>query len=184
MLLTNHNNNMCVDVIKSIGDVAQMVERSLCMREARGSIPRISILFLPFFFLQRPCKKIRTPPSQVVGSAPSNEGSKLRTSIRSSRISRHPSIYTLASYGLFRFTSLSHCQSTCAAAYHPTKIEQVVTRCQHCRSPCALTCTSQALKPSPPIGPSVLTSITTNLFFPLTSYKDDLLERSHSNSAL
>ena len=26
----------------SYGDVAQMVERSLCMREARGSIPRIS----------------------------------------------------------------------------------------------------------------------------------------------
>ena len=26
------------------GDVAQMVERSLCMREARGSIPRISSL--------------------------------------------------------------------------------------------------------------------------------------------
>jgi hypothetical protein len=25
------------------GDVAQMVERSLCMREVRGSIPRISI---------------------------------------------------------------------------------------------------------------------------------------------
>ena len=30
------------------GDVAQMVERSLCMREARGSIPRISIFFLLF----------------------------------------------------------------------------------------------------------------------------------------
>ena len=28
---------------KHRGDVAQMVERSLCMREARGSIPRISI---------------------------------------------------------------------------------------------------------------------------------------------
>ena len=28
----------------SIGDVAQMVERSLCMREAWGSIPCISIL--------------------------------------------------------------------------------------------------------------------------------------------
>jgi hypothetical protein len=36
------------------GDVAQMVERSLCMREARGSIPRISIFFsvsLLLFFL-------------------------------------------------------------------------------------------------------------------------------------
>jgi hypothetical protein len=35
------------------GDVAQMVERSLCMREARGSIPRISIsrrCFLIFNF--------------------------------------------------------------------------------------------------------------------------------------
>ena len=30
------------------GDVAQMVERSLCMREARGSIPRISIFFFAF----------------------------------------------------------------------------------------------------------------------------------------
>jgi hypothetical protein len=146
--------------------------------------PHLHFVFTVFFFSNALAKKSGPHPSQVVGSAPSNEGSKLRTSIRSSRISRHPSIYTLASYGLFRFTSLSHCQSTCAAAYHPTKIEQVVTRCQHCRSPCALTCTSQALKPSPPIGPSVLTSITTNLFFPLTSYKDDLLERSHSNSAL
>lgn len=27
---------------RCLGDVAQMVERSLCMREARGSIPRIS----------------------------------------------------------------------------------------------------------------------------------------------
>ena len=27
-----------------VGDVAQMVERSLSMREVRGSIPRISIL--------------------------------------------------------------------------------------------------------------------------------------------
>ena len=28
-----------------------MVERSLCMREVRGSIPRISTLFFFFFFL-------------------------------------------------------------------------------------------------------------------------------------
>ena len=28
------------------GDVAQMVERSLSMREVRGSIPRISILVM------------------------------------------------------------------------------------------------------------------------------------------
>ncbi|RDX74060.1 Pentatricopeptide repeat-containing protein, mitochondrial, partial [Mucuna pruriens] len=33
------------------GDVAQMVERSLCMREARGSIPRISISRFLFVFL-------------------------------------------------------------------------------------------------------------------------------------
>jgi cellulose synthase/poly-beta-1,6-N-acetylglucosamine synthase-like glycosyltransferase len=32
------------------GDVAQMVERSLSMREARGSIPRISKFFLWFLF--------------------------------------------------------------------------------------------------------------------------------------
>ena len=31
------------------GDVAQMVERSLSMREVRGSIPRISILYFFFF---------------------------------------------------------------------------------------------------------------------------------------
>jgi hypothetical protein len=31
--------------LNQIGDVAQMVERSLCMREARGSIPRISMFF-------------------------------------------------------------------------------------------------------------------------------------------
>jgi hypothetical protein len=49
-------------MLEPLGDVAQMVERSLCMREARGSIPRISI-----FFLQRPCKK-----TQVVGSSPSD----------------------------------------------------------------------------------------------------------------
>ncbi len=30
---------------KTEGDVAQMVEHSLCMRGARGSIPRISISF-------------------------------------------------------------------------------------------------------------------------------------------
>ena len=42
---------------KMYGDVAQMVERSLSMREVRGSIPRISILFAffsnahNFFFL-------------------------------------------------------------------------------------------------------------------------------------
>ena len=35
------------------GDVAQMVERSLSMREVRGSIPRISIIFLPFSCLFR-----------------------------------------------------------------------------------------------------------------------------------
>ena len=33
-----------------IGDVAQMVERSLCMREARGSIPRISTKQSDFVF--------------------------------------------------------------------------------------------------------------------------------------
>ena len=32
------------------GDVAQMVERSLCMREARGSIPRISMFSFLFFY--------------------------------------------------------------------------------------------------------------------------------------
>ena len=32
--------------IEGNGDVAQMVERSLSMREVRGSIPRISNLFL------------------------------------------------------------------------------------------------------------------------------------------
>ncbi len=32
-----------------VGDVAQTVERSLCMREARGSIPRISIIRLSCF---------------------------------------------------------------------------------------------------------------------------------------
>ena len=35
--------------MKHIGDVAHMVERSLCMREARGSIPRISTFFHGFF---------------------------------------------------------------------------------------------------------------------------------------
>ena len=38
------------------GDVAQMVERSLSMREVRGSIPRIStpcVLLFDFFFLNR-----------------------------------------------------------------------------------------------------------------------------------
>ena len=38
---------LCYLMLESLnaaaGDVAQMVERSLCMREARGSIPRISI---------------------------------------------------------------------------------------------------------------------------------------------
>ena len=33
----------------SFGDVAQMVERPLCMREVRGSIPRISTLFWILF---------------------------------------------------------------------------------------------------------------------------------------
>ena len=40
--------NSCTQVKEQHGDVAQMVERSLCMREARGSIPRISI-FYPHF---------------------------------------------------------------------------------------------------------------------------------------
>jgi hypothetical protein len=69
MLLTNHNNNTRVDMIKSIGDVAQMVERSLCMREARGSIPRISILFLPFFFSPTPLQK-NPDPTLHKSSAP------------------------------------------------------------------------------------------------------------------
>ena len=48
------------------GDVAQMVERSLCMREARGSIPRISISFwassfFRFAFLPGPGR----PPKPV-----------------------------------------------------------------------------------------------------------------------
>ena len=34
------------------GDVAQMVERSLCMREARGSIPRISSGHAFFLYLK------------------------------------------------------------------------------------------------------------------------------------
>ena len=37
------------------GDVAHMVERSLCMREVRGSIPRISTSFVFVFVLDLSC---------------------------------------------------------------------------------------------------------------------------------
>ena len=39
-------NSMIKSHIFLDGDVAQTVERSLCMREARGSIPRISNFFI------------------------------------------------------------------------------------------------------------------------------------------
>ena len=45
---------------KAYGDVAQTVERSLCMREVRGSIPRISIFSVLSFLLRHP------PPLKVV----------------------------------------------------------------------------------------------------------------------
>jgi hypothetical protein len=43
------------------GDVAQTVERSLCMREVRGSIPRISIFF---FSSNSPCHHTRLLPAE------------------------------------------------------------------------------------------------------------------------
>ena len=48
-LLFNININ---SILSHTGDVAQMVERSLSMREERGSIPRISIFFRSFSFLK------------------------------------------------------------------------------------------------------------------------------------
>jgi hypothetical protein len=40
--------SVITDISSNPGDVAQMVERSLSMREVRGSMPRFSIFF---FFL-------------------------------------------------------------------------------------------------------------------------------------
>ena len=39
-----------LNYLLDLGGLAQMVERSLRMREVRGSIPRVSILFAEFFF--------------------------------------------------------------------------------------------------------------------------------------
>ena len=48
--LSKYIDVLTIIILYQLGDVAQMVERSLCMREARGSIPRISIMlnFLSF----------------------------------------------------------------------------------------------------------------------------------------
>ena len=43
--------NYIVYISKTKGDVAHMVERSLCMREVRGSIPRISTFFFSSFLV-------------------------------------------------------------------------------------------------------------------------------------
>ena len=37
-------------LFKHVGELAQMVERSLSMREVPGSMPGFSTLFFPFFF--------------------------------------------------------------------------------------------------------------------------------------